>query len=217
MWGRRLPQARGIYLAGSDLLLQPMSVILDFLDQIQEELSDSTIDMPEQVINPLRVIQKHEIHLATHHLDAPVPSVDLLHQAANRGLAHITLSVESADPKIRNFYGRNWNNQHLENWLKVCETAGIKLSLIWLMGAGGGEYPDDLESVTQMIQDLPIPPSTVLYFMDAAETASPEWKSKLGIRDSNARTVYAIRERLQPLLKPSKIKVAHYTLEKEWQ
>lgn len=217
LWGRRMPQARGIFLAGSNVIHQPMSTVIDVLDQIQEALGDPTIDIAGRVIDPPRTLQKNEIYLTTYQLDQTRPTVEMLQEYAKRGLVHLTIGVESALPEVREIYERTWQNEDLANWLQVASEGDIKVSLVWLVGSGGAALPENIAGTINLIESLPLPEGTIIYFMDAAETASASWKQANAISESNAAIVYELRNQLQPLLRPRKVKVAHYTLDKEWQ
>lgn len=217
MWGRRMQQARGVYVSGSDLIHQPMLEVLNVLDQIQDTLNDPTIDIVGRVIDPPRTLQRSEVHLSTMHVSASLPSVEQLHEYTRRGLAHITIGIESTLPTVRHLYGRTWANEELRSWIAAISRAGIRLSLVWLVGSGGSQFAEDQKATMDLIESLALPEGTVIYFMDAAETATKSWRQMHGIAESNAPAVYELRDKLLSALKSRKVKVAHYTLEKEWQ
>ena len=217
LWGRRLPQARGIYLAGSDLLHQPMPAVLDYLDQISEAFSDSTIDIQGRVIDPPLTPQKTDIMLMTHRLDGPPPTVEMLVEYRKRGVMHLTIGVESLNETVRRTYGRSWTNQDLAQWIQNTKEAGLRVSMVLLVGAGGANQTEDQAETVSTMSDLPWSEGTVIYLLDAAETVEQQALQNRGIAENNAAALHLMRAELATALKSMKVKVAHYTLEKDWQ
>ena len=216
LWGRRLPQARGIYLAGSDLLHQPMPVVLNYLDQISEAISGSSIDILARVIDPVQRPQKSDISLMTHRLDGPAPTVEMLEEYRKRGVTHLTIGVESLNETVRLTYGRSWTNQDLVQWIQNAKEASLPLSMVLLIGAGGIDQPEDQAETISVLDELPWSEGTVIYLLDAAETVDGT-PNEPSIAESNAAALHSMRAELATALKPRKVKVAHYTLEKDWQ
>jgi hypothetical protein len=216
LWGRRLPQARGIYLAGSDLLHQPMPVVLNYLDQISEAISGSSIDILARVIDPVQRPQKSDISLMTHRLDGPAPTVEMLEEYRKRGVTHLTIGVESLNQTVRRTYGRSWTNQDLVQWIQNAKEASLPLSMVLLIGAGGIDQPEDQAETISVLDELPWSEGTVIYLLDAAETVDGT-PNEPSIAESNAAALHSMRAELATALKPRKVKVAHYTLEKDWQ
>jgi hypothetical protein len=216
LWGRRLPQARGIYLAGSDLLHQPMPVVLNYLDQISEAISGSSIDILARVIDPVQRPQKSDISLMTHRLDGPAPTVEMLEEYRKRGVTHLTIGVESLNQTVRRTYGRSWTNQDLVQWIQNAKEASLPLSMVLLVGAGGIDQPEDQAETISVLDELPWSEGTVIYLLDAAETVDGT-PNEPSIAESNAAALHSMRAELATALKPRKVKVAHYTLEKDWQ
>jgi hypothetical protein len=216
LWGRRLPQARGIYLAGSDLLHQPMPVVLNYLDQISEAISGSSIDILARVIDPVQRPQKSDISLMTHRLDGPAPTVEMLEEYRKRGVTHLTIGVESLNQPVRRTYGRSWTNQDLVQWIQNAKEASLPLSMVLLIGAGGIDQPEDQAETISVLDELPWSEGTVIYLLDAAETVDGT-PNEPSIAESNAAALHSMRAELATALKPRKVKVAHYTLEKDWQ
>ena len=217
LWGRRLPQARGLYLAGPDLLSQPMPEVIGYLGQISSVLADSTIDIAGRLIDPPRTPQKHDIHLMTHRLDAPVPTVEMLTEYSRRGLALITLGVESVNQEIRSLYERTWTNADLAEWLTRAAEAQVPVNLVLLVGAGGTVLSETAEQVVMELDQWPLAPGTVIYLLDAADTAEELFTARVGISPNNAAALHELKESLLARLKPKQVKVAHSTLDKEWQ
>lgn len=217
LWGRRLPQARGLYVAGSDLLSLPMPEVIGFLDQVARVLADCTIDIAGRLIDPPRTPQKHDIHLMTHRLDAPVPTVEMLTEYSRRGLATITLGVESVNPDIRSLYERTWTNADLAAWLTATAEAKVPVSLVLLVGAGGSQKSETAAEVADTLDQMELAAGTVIYLLDAADTAEELFKARVGISPNNAAALHELKEALLARLKPKQVKLAHYTLDKEWQ
>jgi hypothetical protein len=217
LWHRRLPQARGIYLAGSDLIHQPMSYVLDILNEVQQNVAELTIDLPGRLIDPAPTPQRSDIQMLTYHFRPNAISVEMLREYAQRGLSHMTVAIESASQEVRSLYGRSGTDAELADFLTILNEAKIKTSIVLTVGAGGTSRPDDIETTISFIRNLPIASGTIIYLMDAAETASPAWKNQHSISDSNSQILYTLCDKLNQELKERKIRATHYTLEKDWQ
>ena len=217
LWHRRLTQARGIYLAGSEVIHQPMPQVLEILEEVEKNLAELTIDLPGRVIDPPPTPQKTEIHMLTYSIGSSLPTVEMLAEYRQRGLAQLTIGIESASLAVREQYGRKWNETDLVNFIKNCNEAGLKYSMVLLVGAGGSAHPENFDQTRNFIDSLPLETGTIIYLLDAAETATSNWQNKMQIGESNATELYTLRDRLAAHLKEREIRVTHYTLEKEWQ
>jgi hypothetical protein len=88
---------------------------------------------------------------------------------------------------------------------------------VLLVGAGGAAQNETTQQVADTLDQLPLAPGTVIYLLDAADTAETLFKARVGISPNNALALHELKEDLLARLKPKNIKVAHYTLDKEWQ
>jgi hypothetical protein len=193
-----------------------MPVVLNYLDQISEAFSDSTIDIQTRVIDPVQRPQKSDISLMTHRLDGPPPTVEMLEEYRKRGVTHLTIGVESLNQTVRKTYGRSWTNQDLVQWIQNAKEAGLPVSMVLLVGAGGANQTEDQAETVLTMDELPWSEGTVIYLLDAAETVDGT-PNEPGVAESNAAALHSMRAELATALKPRKVKVAHYTLEKDWQ
>ena len=216
LWGRRLTQARGIHLAGSDLLLQPMPKVIDTLDTTARMLAEMTIDVVGRTIDPPRTLQKFEIHLMTHHLEAQPPTVEMFVEYRRRGLAHLTIGVESTREDVLAAYGRHWRTADLFAWLNNAAEAELPVSIVWLVGAGGEEFPEDVEESAATLTKIPWAPGTVIYLLDGSETAQGAIRGRLRIAHDNSAAAARLLRASAETLKARRVKLLSYTLEKEW-
>ncbi|MFM7318890.1 MAG: hypothetical protein ACKO5E_18245, partial [bacterium] len=217
LWHRRMPQARGIYLAGSELIHQPMPKVLEVLDEVQKNLAELTIDSPARLIDPPPTLFKSDLQMLTFSPGHQVPTVEMLTEYRHRGLVHITIAIESVLQSIRAKYGRNWPEEQLASFINNCNESGLKYSLVLLVGGEGGSDMQTGDDALAFFDRLPVESGTLVYLLDAAETATPAWKQAMNIADSNSAALFALRDQLATHLKERKIRVLHYTLEKEWQ
>jgi radical SAM superfamily enzyme YgiQ (UPF0313 family) len=155
--------------------------------------------------------------MLTYHFGPNAISVEMLREYAQRGLSHMTVAIESASQEVRSLYGRSGSDAELADFLTILNEAKIKTSIVLTVGAGGTSRPDDIETTISFIRNLPIASGTIIYLMDAAETASPAWKNQHSISDSNSQILYTLCDKLNQELKERKIRATHYTLEKDWQ
>jgi hypothetical protein len=88
--------------------------------------------------------------------------------------------------------------------------------MVLLIGAGGIDQPEDQAETISVLDELPWSEGTVIYLLDAAETVDGT-PNEPSIAESNAAALHSMRAELATALKPRKVKVAHYTLEKDWQ
>ncbi|MFM7129082.1 MAG: hypothetical protein ACKO0V_06970, partial [bacterium] len=118
---------------------------------------------------------------------------------------------------IRAKYGRNWPEEQLASFINNCNESGLKYSLVLLVGGGGSSDMQTGDDALAFFDRLPVESGTLVYLLDAAETATPAWKQAMNIADSNSAALFALRDQLATHLKERKIRVLLYTLEKEWQ
>lgn len=217
LWGRRLAQARGIHLAGSDMIDRPMPEVIDTLETTVRMMSDVTHDVVSQVIDPPRSLRKSDIHIMTHHLEAEPPTPEMFLEYRQRGLVHLTLGVESWRTEVLQAYGRAWRIDQLQRWLDNAAEADLPVSAVWLVGSGGTAWPEDIEETAKRIEEIVWRPGTVIYLLDAAETADGAIRGQLGIREDNAAEVRKLHQLTSEPAKSRGVKIISYTIDKEWQ
>jgi len=136
-----------------------------------------------------------------------------------RHLEHVTLGVESGDARVRRLYHKSWYDDDLRAVVADAKSAGIGLSLLTLVGAGGQEHGEShVENSAQLFASLGLTRGDTLFLLDERELADPGREGG----DGNALTGEAWtrqRESFQQALSPLRergVKVLPYSLEKQW-
>ena len=108
LWGRRLLQSRVLFLAGSDLLNQPIEKIVAQLEAIgrtfpiEPRSRGRTADRADEDEKP----RFDGVHAFINNFASPRPDPARWRELAARGVVRISLGVESGDPKVRSLYSR---------------------------------------------------------------------------------------------------------------
>ena len=55
----------------------------------------------------------------------------------------MSLGVESGDPGVRSLYRKSWNDDELRSTVAELKAAGLGVSVLTLVGAGGVERADE--------------------------------------------------------------------------
>ena len=150
---------------------------------------------------------------------APCPGPSALQAFRQRHLEHVTLGVESGDARVRGLYHKSWYDDDLRAVVADAKSAGIGLSLLTLVGAGGQEHgKSHVEKSAQLFASLGLTRGDTLFLLDERELADPGREGG----DGNALTGEAWtrqRESFQQALSPLRergVKVLPYSLEKQW-
>ncbi len=111
--GRRLLQTRVAFLASGDVLRLPAQDVLTYLEILGREF----------VIAPRAKGRSETALEETHRIDGiytflddfspPCPGLDAFRAFRERHLEHVTLGVESGDPRIRDLYSKRWTDAEL--------------------------------------------------------------------------------------------------------
>ncbi len=142
LWGRRLSQSRVAFLAGSDVLRCPVDDIAAYLDAvrqafpIQPKAASREADPAEMDSAAPRL---EGIHAFLDDFTLPRPDRTAWCEFAARGLVRLSLGVESGDPAVRAIYGKSWADEELRSCVADLKAAGLAVSLMTLVGAGGIE------------------------------------------------------------------------------
>lgn len=222
LWGRRLPQSRGLFLAGSDVLCQPVELVADQLRALARAF-------------PIKPKARAESDDTRSPQDG-TPSFDGVHAwlddfararldrsgwrtLAERGLVRVSLGVESGSQQVRNRYRKNWNDEALLSTVSECKAAGIGLSVLTLVGAGGSELAEThIEATARLIESLELGTGDFVFLLDENEisdgAAAPrDWTTLGGQAWSEQQ---AKLKRALGALKRKSVKVLPYTMEKQW-
>ncbi len=222
--GKRLEQCRAVFLGGSDVLRRPTGDVAAYLGTILrvfpvEPTSRRRHPDPSQE-TPARL---DGVHAFLDHFAGPLPSRDDWERFHSHGLVRVTLGIESGSPVVRSLYGKNWSNDHFCQTVDAIKAAGIGVSPIVLLGAGGVEFAErHVAETAELINALAIGSGDIVALVDAAEVrASDPGDSSAPLAftplDSPARNAQRdeLKARLEPVRTTRKAKVVPYSLDKQ--
>jgi hypothetical protein len=221
LWGQRLLQSHLLFLAGSDVLHQPLERVADFLRLIGERFP---IEPKTRGARPDRSADEERlrfdgVHVFLEDFTVQPPSRDGWRELVERGLMRISLGVESGDPGVRSIYHKTWEDAALRSTVADIKAAGLGISVLTLVGAGGVERAlPHVECTVRLIDSLELGAGDFVFLLDENE-----------IRDQNSVTEgmtllrgqawseqqATIKEALAPQRKKG-VKVLPYTMEKQW-
>jgi hypothetical protein len=217
--GRRLLQTRIAFLASGDVLRRPADDVMTYLEILGRVLtvapaaqgqSEPALEDPQQI---------EGIYAFLDDFSAPCPGPSAFQAFRQRHLEHVTLGVESGDACVRGLYHKSWYDDDLRAVVADARSAGIGLSLLTLVGAGGQEHGEShVEQSAQLFSSLGLMRGDTLFLLDERELADPGREGG----DGNALTGEAwtrqresFRQALSPLRERG-VKVLPYSLEKQW-
>ena len=134
----------------------------------------------------------------------------------------VSVGVESGCPEVRSLYGKHWVNGDLIELAAVLKDAGIGVSPIVLIGAGGSENEERHVSETlDLINALELGAGDVVSLVDAGEVRAsglgepiePLAFTPLSVSHRDAQRD-VLKTRLEPV-RTRKAKVVPYSLEKQ--
>lgn len=223
--GRRAALARGVFLAGSDLLHRP-------IDQIGElfEIAAARFPITGGETRRPRLSARAE---DAPHLDGfyvclddptpPLPDASGWAHLKDQHLRRVDVAVQSGDPAVRLGLDADWADQCLIELVSACKAAGIALSLILLVGAGGLEGAHrHVDASVRLLERLDLGRDDLVYLIDIEEVAGASARETLARQgltplDDAAREAQgeSLRQALQPLRTARGVKVVRYSLEKQ--
>lgn len=160
--GRRLAQTRSAYLAGADLLRLRGADVLAYLDVIGQGLRDEAGPAID------------DVHAFLDDFQEPMIDLDSLRAAYDRRLTRIGLGVESGAPEVRRAYGKDWCDADLQAFAADAKAAGIELSVLALVGAGGrARRSEHVERTRRLIESLLLTRGDLVFLMDERELTDP--------------------------------------------
>ena len=158
--GRRLLQTRTAFLAGADVLRLPGRDVLAYLDILGRELR------PEGAEEPWI----EDVHAFLDDFQNPVVDVRTLREAYARRLSRIALGVESGAPELRRKFGKDWSDADLQSFAAHAKDAGIELSVLTLVGAGGkSRRAEHLDRTRGLIESLLLTRGDLVFLLDERE------------------------------------------------
>ncbi len=134
-------------------------------------------------------------------------------------MLRISLGVESGDPDVRSLYDKSWTDDDLVAIVADLKSAGLGVSLLTLVGAGGVERAESHVKLTsQLVDSLDLGAGDFVFLLDENEIRDPKQNPEgLTLLEGPAWSEQQARlkEALHPLKKRG-IKVLPYTMEKQW-
>ncbi len=212
LWGRRLLQSRLIFLAGDDVLYQPLELVEAYLDQTGKTFPIGRKDDASE-------IGFEGVHAFLDDFLNPTMDREGWSRLRERGLSRVSLGIESGDANVRLLYSKHWAGAELRWTVGEIKAAGLGVSVLTLVGAGGVERAaEHVERTARLIATLELAPGDFVFLLDESEVreagsrpaglmllAGAEWSEQQS----------RLREALTSL-KRRKIKVLPYTLDKQW-
>ncbi len=217
--GRRLLQTRIAFLASGDVLRRPADDVMTYLEivgraftiapRVQGQTEPALEDPPHV----------EGIYAFLDDFSAPCPGPGAFQAFRQRHLEHLTLGVESGAARVRKLYHKSWCDDDLRTVVSDVKSAGIGLSLLTLVGAGGQEHAEShVEQSARLFSSLELTRGDTLFLLDERELSDP---ARAG-DDGNALAGEAWtrqRERFKQALSPLRdrgVKVLPYSMEKQW-
>jgi hypothetical protein len=216
--GRRLEQSRLVFLGGSDVLRRPTEEVIQFLDVINQRLPIA-VDRSPATGDLIEEAQIDGVHAFLDEFSASLPGAESLRAYHDRHLVHVSLGVESGDAGFRRLYGRAWSDEDLRSFVSDLKTAGIGLSLLTLVGAGGPEHSaKHVAGTSQLLASLRLARGDMVFLLDVNELRREDLTGKgVGplIGEAWRAQQAALKQALAPLQERG-VKVLPYSLEKQW-
>jgi hypothetical protein len=222
LWGRRLLQSRVIFLAGNDVLHQPVREVATLLSTVAQ-----TFPIAPRARGRTQAGADAEekpcfdgVHAYLNDFAMTRPDGDGWRELAALGLVRISLGVESGDALVRKMYQKGWADDELRATIVDLKAAGLGVSLLTIVGAGGApQAASHVEPTVRLVASLELGAGDFVFLLDEKEmgelhTAAPGISHPLEGQtwlDQQAR----LKEGLAPLKKRG-VKVLPYTLDKQW-
>ena len=216
LWGRRLSQSRVAFLAGGDVFRGPAADIAGYLDAIKMAFPIRPVDPAETDSATPRL---EGIHAFLDDFTLPRPDQTAWSTFAARGLVRMSLGVESGDPAVRAIYGKSWADAELRSFVADLKAAGLAVSLMTLVGAGGVERAEPhVRETSTLIQTLDLRSGDHVFLLDEDEVRDPN-VHRPGMTFLERAAWSEQQKRLKDAMAPLRsrgVKVLPYTLEKQW-
>jgi hypothetical protein len=222
LWGKRLLQSRIIFIAGSDLLREPPETVVNYLDVVRRTFP---IEPKRTGTNSDRVDFDENrprfdgVHAFLEDFTGPGPDRSSLTDYVSRGLVRVSLGVESGDPAVRTLFQKRWTNNELVRTVSDLKSAGLGVSILTLVGAGGCERAaSHVEDTGRLINSLALAPGDFVFLLDENELRDPSLRLE-DVRPLQGSAWSEQQAKLKEALVPLKrkgVKVLPYTMEKQW-
>jgi hypothetical protein len=208
VWGRRLLQSRTIFLAGADVLRLPEDDVLAYLNVIREVFMTGEGESAPRF---------EGVHIFLDDFAPKLPGRSGWAAFAALGLKRVSIGMVSGDPEVRSLNNQGWTDEELRTAFADLKSAGIGASVLTLVGAGGVECADShVTRTAALITSLELSPGDFVFLLDEKELADPgdAWIDSRLSGSAWQQEQARLKDALDAL-KARKIKVLHYTMEKQ--
>ncbi len=223
--GRRVLQARQVFLAGPDVLLQPTELIIKWLDAIAAvfPISADRLRLRARDVDVYSETPSLEgVHALIYEFDKRPPfTADEWTTLRDKHLSRVILGIETGSAKLLKTLGRRWTNTDLAAWVdSLPEATGVVIPV----GIGGKEdATSHVEETVALVRTLSLKPNSLISLVDVEdlETECPRVGTKplgtpLTAAELSAQRA-ELKSRLAEAVSDRKIKVTTYSAEKRWQ
>jgi hypothetical protein len=235
LWGRRLSQARTLFVAGADLLRWPAAELHAYLAKLTKVFPIETNPVspsprlrgegrgeasPDHNQKPLAdgtFPYFDGAHIFLDDFASRRPDRDDWKQFAAAGLKRASIGIASGDPAIRALYHQHWTDEELRGAFADLKSAGIGASVLTLVGAGGADHAaSHVKGTAALINSLDLAPGDFVFLLDENELRGRGELQQLTLLHGDAWELEQAKLK-QALagLKDRKIKVLPYTMEKQ--
>jgi hypothetical protein len=216
--GRRLLQTRLAFLGGSDVLCRPTEDVIGYLETVGRTFP--IVPRTKGIISADDDAPRLEgIHVFLDEFTQPRPCREALRAYRDRHLIHVDLGIESGDPQVRRLYGKSWDNDDLRATVSDVKSAGLGLSLLTLVGAGGIQSAGrHVEATAELLNGLELDRGDTVFLLDENEVRDLDADSG-GFEPMIGACWFQQQETLKQSLAPLRergVKVLPYSLEKQW-
>ncbi|MBV8486984.1 MAG: hypothetical protein JO161_01775 [Planctomycetaceae bacterium] len=218
LMGRRLLQNRIAFLTGGDLLDRPDD-LLKYLEILSRVFAIADGSSKKKSASDDLTPQLEGIHIFQDIFPVAGLHLDALRAYRERHLIHVSLGVESGDQRVRNLFRNTGSNADLHSLVSNLKAAEIRVSLLFLVGAGGVDLADThVEKTSQLLGSLEIGRGDAVFLLDERELddLSPSDPATGSLTHSAwEQQLDRFQEALAPLRGRS-VKVLPYSLVKQW-
>lgn len=220
--GRRVDQCKAVFLGGGDVLRRPVDAVAAYLEMTARIFPIDPVaerPHPERLDDPPHRLSG--VHAFLDQFAPPLPGPGDWRRLHALGLVRVSLGVESGDPSVRRLYGKTWEDESLRSTVSELKGAGVGVSLIVLVGAGGSENAGrGLDATADLVNSLELGPGDLVSLLDAREFHDSQARAETSVLTPLTGEAWAaqldeLRARLAPVRTLRKAKVVPYSLEKQ--
>lgn len=204
------------------MLRRPVVDVVAYLEAVREAFPIEPKTSPREVVSietDSAGSRLEGIHAFLDDFSLPRPDRAGWIAFAARGLVRMSLGVESGSPAVRGVYGKSWADEELRGCVADLKAAGLAISLMALIGAGGLDRAEvHVRDSASLIASLDLRSGDHVFLLDEDEIQDLQ-ASIQGLipleRSAWAEQQKRLKEALAPL-RSRGVKVLPYTLEKQW-